>query len=143
MSIVRIDSDAHSTHGWQVRIHHARHTKFFSDGRFGGADAAEKAARQYHDTYLRQHPPEYARSGPRPRRQSNNTSGINGVHYSFTRWRGERTRRWYWAASYRNERGEPRNRRFYVQTHGFDGAKKLAIAFRRAWEAQQREKKAA
>jgi len=143
MSIVRIDSDARSTHGWQVRIYHTHHTKFFSDRRYGGTDAARTAARHYHETYMQQHPADSARSGPRPRRQSNNTSGINGVHYSFTRWHNERERRWYWAASYRNERGEPRNRRFYVQTHGFDGAKKLAIAFRKEWEARQREKQSA
>lgn len=140
MSIVRIDSDSHSTHGWQVRIHHARHSKFFSDGRYGGRNAAQKAATMYEQAYLRDHPARQPRTGPRRQRKTNNTSGVNGVHYSFTHWRGERTRRWYWAASYRNERGEPRNRRFYVQTHGFDGAKKRAIAFRRAWEEAQRDR---
>ncbi len=46
--------DRHPTHGWQVRIKRQKkqHTKYFSDKRFGGRDAALQKAIEYRDELL-------------------------------------------------------------------------------------------
>jgi len=46
--------DRHPTHGWQVRIKRQKkqHTKYFSDKRFGGRDAALEKAIEYRDELL-------------------------------------------------------------------------------------------
>ena len=57
-NIVRIDIPHRNTHGWQVRVtrRNERHTKFFSDSRFGGSDEAYAAAEQYRDQLIAELP---------------------------------------------------------------------------------------
>lgn len=50
--------DRHSTHGWQVRARRngTRHSKFFSDSKHGGKEAAVEAAIKYRDELLKDLP---------------------------------------------------------------------------------------
>lgn len=82
-NIVRIDIDNSNTHGWQVRItrHRKRHTKFFSDQRYGSAEAALVAAEAYRDEMLPQFP------DPLPANElsllARSPSGVPGVRLAF------------------------------------------------------------
>ncbi len=145
--IIRIDNpkdDAHrGTHGWQVRVGTNRnyHSKLFSDSLHGGKEEAELSAKEYLEKYLDAHPDEkrerYYKKGML---QSNNTSGVSGVHRTHTYWgRGEGggERVYYWAAFCPLGPDGQINKwakRFYVHHHGDHEAKCLAIEFRRAWE---------
>jgi len=134
--IIRIDSK-NGTHGWQVRISRAKHSKLFSDRKYGNSEKAKIAAQNYEADYLMLHPSPFQQGAPRSLRRNDNTSGINGVHYSYTRWHGKAEKHYFWGASYITDDDNPRTRRFYVDTHGFDTAKNLAIEFRRAWEIRR------
>lgn len=135
--IIRIDSER-GTHGWQVRISHTKHSKLFSDRKYGDSEGAKMAARDYETDYLKLHPsPFKSGNSARTSRRTDNTSGVNGVHYSYVRWHKKEEKHYFWGASFINDEGSPRTRRFYVETHGFDKAKTLAIEFRQTWEAGQ------
>jgi hypothetical protein len=66
-----------ATHGWQVRIRRSgkRHTKFFSDGRYEGREAALQAAIAYRDELLDELPEV---TPPSQRRAWSNT-GVAGL----------------------------------------------------------------
>lgn len=68
--------DRHATHGWQVRVRRdgKRHSRFFSDTKYEGKDAALKAALHYRDQLL-DNLPEPAAS---PRKAWSNT-GVVGL----------------------------------------------------------------
>ena len=94
------------------------------------------AAQNYEADYLKLHPAP-AQKSLRTSRRVDNTSGMNGVHYSYTRWHGKAEKHYFWGASYITDDGNPRTHRFYIETHGFDKAKQLAIEFRRDWEKRR------
>ncbi|CAN5598339.1 hypothetical protein BH23BAC4_BH23BAC4_00020 [soil metagenome] len=79
-NVTRIEIEANgsrsATLGWQVRIRRngKRHTKFFSDGRHGGADASLVAAVAHRDILLRKLP----ESDPNSRQAWSNT-GVVGL----------------------------------------------------------------
>lgn len=83
-NIVRIDIDHRNTHGWQVRVtrHNERHTKFFSDSRYGGSDEAYQAAEQYRDQLIAELPEPL--SGAEIAAQVRSTSGVPGIRLSFS-----------------------------------------------------------
>ncbi|MFW5955262.1 MAG: hypothetical protein ACOCSK_00800 [Rhodothermales bacterium] len=76
-NVVRIDT--YNTHGWQVRItrHRNRHTKFFSDARYGDSDGALLAAQEYRDEMLKELPAPLP--GTRIAAEARSTSGVPGV----------------------------------------------------------------
>lgn len=76
-NVVRIDT--YNTHGWQVRItrHRNRHTKFFSDTRYGSSEEAYAAAEAYRDEKLRELPEPLP--GTRMAAEARSTSGVPGV----------------------------------------------------------------
>jgi hypothetical protein len=80
-NVVRIDT--YNTHGWQVRItrHRNRHTKFFSDSRYGGSDEAKSAAEAYRDEKLKELPEPLP--GTRIAAQARSTSGVPGVRLNI------------------------------------------------------------
>lgn len=157
--IVRIDCPKNSptkgTHGWQVRVGGKRgyHSKLFSDNRYGSKGKALVAAEAYMEGYVKLHPEEDARrtlpfythfkNGNTVR--SNNKSGINGVYrsHSYHGWDKSRTfKAYFWAAFCPIGPEGQRNRwfkRFYVDTHGEQEAKRLAIEFRKMWEEAAKE----
>jgi hypothetical protein len=83
-NIVRIDIDHRNTHGWQVRVtrHNERHTKFFSDSRYGGSDEAYAAAEKYRDQLIAELPEPL--SGAEIAAQVRSTSGVPGIRLSFS-----------------------------------------------------------
>lgn len=84
-NIARIDIDNRNTHGWQVRItrHRKRHTKFFSDSRYGGSDEALDAAIAYRDEQLEILPDPLP--GAKLAAQARSTSGVPGIRLTLDR----------------------------------------------------------
>ncbi len=125
--IRRIDNDSNGTHAWGVCVqrHHAISTKMFSDGVWGGKRAALAAARAWLAQQM-QADAEYEhqlwrRNGLR----TNNRSGVVGVA------RHERkppsTGAAFWLASWVDENGKSRKRKFSVLRWGERGAQRMAI----------------
>ena len=83
-NIVRIDIDHRNTHGWQVRVtrHNQRHTKFFSDSRYGSAEAAYSSAEMFRDQLIEALPEPL--SGAEIAAQVRSTSGVPGIRLSFS-----------------------------------------------------------
>ena len=83
-NIVRIDIPHRNTHGWQVRVtrQNERHTKFFSDSRYGGSDEAYAAAKQYRDQLIAELPQPL--SGAEIAALARSTSGVPGIRLSFS-----------------------------------------------------------
>jgi len=153
-SIIRIDDPKddvkHGTHGWQVRVPTGEprkyHSKLFSDGVHGTKGKALVAAEEYLDTYLKEHPEIYeivSRQSNVPyhrgRLLASNSSGVTGVYrtYGVPGWDKSKThKQYYWAAFCpKGPEGQKRwYKRFYVETHGEQEARRLAIEFRQMWE---------
>ena len=105
--------------------------KTFSDGVFGGKRKALKAAVDYRDSLLLQHSPVEDQIWVCNRLRKNNTSGIPGVgRYEVIGNRNTGRRDAFWLASWTNEEGRGRKRKFYVSCYGEQEAKRLAIAER-------------
>ena len=132
-NIIRVDHEASHTHAWRVTIqrHNDIVVKTFSDSIHGGKRKALKIAVKYRDELLRQYSPYAHAIWVRTRLRKNNTSGIPGVaryeecvnpHTGYTRV--------FWLASWINEQGNSRKRRFMVSHYGERHAKRLAVAER-------------
>ncbi len=144
-SIIRIDKpkdNPKGTHGWQVRLPIGQprkyHSKLFSDGVFGGKEAALAAAQAYRQEQLQQHPEKYKALHNRPFAQkppSNNTSGRVGVYRSHSYHGKTGKKQEFWAAYCpRGPYGRPWTKQFYIVTHGEEGARELAVELRDMWE---------
>ena len=132
-NIIRVDHEASRTHAWRVTVqrHNDIVVKMFSDSIHGGKRKALKAAEEYRDELLRRYSPYAHAIWVRTRLRRSNTSGIPGVgryeeranpHTGYTRV--------FWLASWVNEQGDSRKRRFLVTHYGERQAKRLAIAER-------------
>jgi len=150
--IVRIDHPKNSskgTHGWQVRVGGKRgyHSKLFSDNVYGSKGKALVAAEEYLEEFVKAHPELEPQKNNWPfwtsetqDVRSNNTSGINGVHktYTYHGWdKKKKHKAWYWAAFCPIGPEGQRNKwmkRFYIDSHGEEEAKRRAIEFRKMWE---------
>jgi hypothetical protein len=134
--ISRIDSG--STHGWFVRVYREgeTHSKMFSDGKYGGKRAAQKAAREYREDYERLHPRRYDATRIRLKPQRNNTTGIVGVSETHKRQRNGKEVPCF-SISWRPRRKVVRTKCFYH--HHFDSreaALEAAAEFRRQKEIE-------
>lgn len=80
-NVVRIDT--YNTHGWQVRItrHRNRHTKFFSDARYGSSDEALSAAEAHRDEMLKSLPEPLP--GTKIAAAARSTTGVPGVRLNM------------------------------------------------------------
>lgn len=114
--------EGRKTRGWQVRIPTGQPRKYtskmFSDSVYGGKQKARAAA----EAYLAENGVE--RMSP---------------HYDYLAGRGVfRTRSdrndWYWGASFTHGPTQSNYRPFRDSVYGEAQAKRLAIAYRRAWE---------
>lgn len=132
-NIVRIDHEASRTHAWRVTLQRRNEiiVKPFSDAVHGGKRKALKAALEYRDYLLRQYSAFEHQVWVRTRLRKNNTSGIPGVaRYEVLANPHTGRREAFWLASWVNEVGASRKRKFYVSCYGERQAKRLAIAER-------------
>ncbi len=132
-NILRVDHDANRDHGWVVTLQRKGTSvvKRFSDGVYGGAREALKAAVKYRDSFLARDEPFDHQIWIRTRLRKNNTSGIPGVlRYEVPSDPDAENVRVYWIAVWTDERGVTRQRKFSVARYGEQEAKLLAIAER-------------
>jgi hypothetical protein len=132
-NIVRVDHEASRTHAWRVTLqrHNDIVVKYFSDAIYGGKRKALKAAGEYRGELLRRYSPYAHAVWVRTRLRRNNTSGIPGVG-RYERLDNPKTGyvRVFWLASWVNEQGASRKRKFSVSLYGERHAKRLAVAER-------------
>ena len=132
-NIRRIDIETIRTHAWLVEVRRGNRSivKMFSDGVYGSKSKALQAAISFH-TQLLAEVPDYEYQiwlGTRLRR--NNTSGIPGVaRYDNIANQNTGRREVYWLASWVDEHGARRKRKFSVLIYGERMAKQLAVAER-------------
>jgi hypothetical protein len=132
--ISRIDTK--NTHGWLMRLSHARKTysKLFSDGVYGGAKKSLKAAQKYQKKLAKELdaplPSEKKRTGP-PRRVAVNkgTTGMAGVYRGSSTNRSG-TMRAYFSVSWNPEPGVTKSTSFSVNKYGEKEAFRLACELR-------------
>lgn len=132
-NIIRVDHEASRTHAWRVTLqrHNDIAVKTFSDAIYGGKRRALKAAEAYRDELLRRYSPYAHAIWVRTRLRRNNTSGIPGVgRYEERVNRNTGYTRVFWLASWVNELGASRKRKFMVSHYGERQAKRLAVAER-------------
>jgi hypothetical protein len=135
LNIRRVDHDASSTHCWRVTVQRRKRifVRDFSDGRHGGRQRAFQATRLYRDALINGHPP-LSKPAYCAIRKKNNRSGISGLMRVDT-WQvqnGRRARRLYWEAQWPIGNGKARHKKFFITKYGEEGAKRKALAARRA-----------
>jgi len=132
-NIIRVDHEASRTHAWRVTLqrHNDIAVKTFSDSIYGGKRNALRAAVEYREELLRRYSPYAHAIWVRTRLRRNNTSGIAGVgRYEERVNPNTGYTREFWLASWVNEQGASRKRKFTVSRYGERQAKRLAIAER-------------
>jgi hypothetical protein len=107
---------------WKVTIYRDGRTfnRLFSFSRYGGQEAARKAADACRDQLLLAHLPKLSRD-IRQRIIATNTSGYPGVHYRCY------TGIAYWVARTTLRNGSSVTKSFRVEHYGYERAKELAI----------------
>ena len=132
-NIRRIDSEINRTHAWLVQVQRGNRNamKMFSDSVFGGKQKALQAATTFHAQLLAEVPDYEYQVWLRTRLRRNNTSGIPGVSRHEHIDNPDTGRRVvFWLASWTDEHGVGRKRKFSVLRYGERKAKQLAIAER-------------
>ncbi len=131
-NIRRIDNDVNSTYAWLVQVQRGDRTtiKMFSDGVHGGKRKAMQAAIAYRDQFLADTDHFKYQMWLRTILRRNNSSGIPGVaRYISTDPKTGNS--WaFWLASWIDEHGISRKRKFSVLRYGERTAKKLAMTER-------------
>lgn len=124
-NIRRLDDDRRSTHAWTVTLqrHNVIAVKMFSDSLWGGKRAALAAARAWRDQQLQTQAENEHKLWRRNRLRRNNRSGLVGVARYERKSRGGA----FWLASWVDEHGASRKRKFSVARWGEHGAKQNAI----------------
>lgn len=138
--ISRIDTEEKSTHGWFVRIYRRKTiSKFFSDRKHGGKEAALAKARQWRDEIYKQHPRENVPFLTEPLPQ--NTTGVHGVSVSHDIWGKNQRKVPYYSVFWAERKGEYRTKRFYH--HWYDTPEEALAAaadFRKEREKEIRRR---
>ncbi len=131
-NITRVDDDAKGMHAWIVTVQRQdeRVSRPFSDGVHGGRKEALAAAIAYRDLLLARHSQFEHQVWVRSRLRRNNVSGIPGVGRYETLNPKTKHRTIFWLATWVDEHGRSRKRKFSVPYHGEHRAKQLAIAER-------------
>lgn len=133
-NISRIDDDKKRHHAWIVTVQRRGEAvvRSFSDGIYGGKEEALTAAIAHRDLLLSQHSQFEHQVWVRTRLRRNNTSGIPGVGRYETLANAKTGRRAaFWLASWIDEHGIGRKRKFLISHYGERRAKQLAIAERK------------
>jgi hypothetical protein len=129
-NITRIDNEVNHTHAWRVTLQRMGEIMVgtFSDGVYGGKQKALKAAVEFRDSLLAYDQPFEHRLWVRTRLRKSNTSGIAGVgRYEAIANPNTGRRTAFWLATWVDEHGNRRRRKFYVSRYGERGAKRRAI----------------
>jgi hypothetical protein len=133
INIRRIDNKTNRTFAWLVCVQRNNHivTKMFTDTVYGGKRKALQATICYRDQLLAEVSSFEHQLWLRTILRRNNTSGIPGVsrHDKIVN-PNTGSRRVFWLASWINEHGATRQRKFSVMLYGELQAKQLAIAER-------------
>lgn len=132
-NITRIDNDASGDRAWVVTLRRkgVSVVRRFSDGVYGGKRKALKAAVKYRNSCLARDNPFEQQIWTRTRLRKNNTSGIPGVgRYEAVDNPHSGSVRAFWLASWIDEHGASRKRKFSVTLYGEEEARLLAIAER-------------
>ncbi|MEE4661268.1 MAG: hypothetical protein V2J89_12440 [Halieaceae bacterium] len=140
--ISRIDNDRHYTHAWRVSLRRRgkKLIRNFPDKKHGSKQNALKAAQEYRDTLLEQHPP-LTRKEFASIRRSHNRSGITGVYRYAKKYRladGREKESWYWEAHWPTDTGQYESVNYSVNDYGEDLARRLAIRARELGVSQVR-----
>ncbi|PIO47805.1 MAG: hypothetical protein CMR00_08475 [[Chlorobium] sp. 445] len=125
--------DHRNTHGWLMRLHHqgTTYTKLFSDGVYGGAKKALKAARKYRKQLGKTLGIESLSQRRRTRSVSsrNTATGVVGV-YRLTSKGKNGVARHYYAASWNPEPNKVKTKSFSIAKYGEAEAFRLAVEYR-------------
>lgn len=118
------------THGWQVRLCRGgkRLSKFFSDRRCGGPDAALQAAITFRDQLLKRLP-QPQRAGAAGKLTRRNVSGVVGVSRIVVR-SGSASYE-FWQATWSPSPGVRKRVKFSIRRYGDERAFELACEARR------------
>ena len=131
--INRLDNEKTRTHAWEVmlRLTGRLSTKQFTDGVYGGKRKSLQAAIIYRDELLAKSDLFAQQIWIRTKLRSNNKSGISGVfrHIQLDK-RSPGSRSVCWIATWNDEFGARRSRRFSVRINGELEAKQMAIVER-------------
>lgn len=126
-NIRRIDNDENHTHAWLVRVQRMSHlaVKMFSDSVHGGRRASLAAAQAWRQEQACEDAQTLYDQGiwRRSIKRRNNRSGIVGVSRMVRSDSGVAN----WVASWTDEEGRNRSRKFSTRVHGERGAKQMAI----------------
>jgi hypothetical protein len=127
----RVDNEDKSTHAWVVSLQRNKRItiKMFSDSVWGGNDKALAAARQWRDQQT-QPADEYAHEiWRRNRLRTNNSSGLVGIgrYERPLRPDGKPGGDAFWLASWIDENGRQRKRKYSVKRWGEEAARQRAI----------------
>lgn len=126
--------DYEKAHGWFVRVSAAGKvlaSRFFSESKHGGTDAALVRAQRFRDQATKTLA---GRLGYTPHgrkhhtRHSRNVSGAPGVSPTVDQRTGERVVAWL--AVWTTPEGEQDRQRFWVSRHGYERAFRLAVETR-------------
>lgn len=131
--IERLDIEAKHLNAWRVLVsrNNITKTKRFTDADYGGRDESLQAAIRYRDEYLAKIDQFAHQIWLRSYVRRNNTSGIPGVaRRDVMANRNPNNRMVYWVASWTDEHGDNRSRKYSVSRYGEQEAKQLAIAER-------------
>lgn len=132
LGIHRIDCDRSRTHAWTVTLTRRKRTfsAYFSDGLYGGHEAALEAAIKHRDALVEKFPP-YSLKKYCSIRKKNNTSGVVGVsRHVVVNKRGDQTAA-FWVATWPSGPYKVKQQKFYVSKYGEEGAREKAIKARR------------
>jgi len=126
-NITRIDHK--NTHGWQVRINHAKraHSKFFADKKYGGRYSALLSAVSWRKDKLQQ------LGKPDSKLHSvgiaNNNTGVVGVRFD--------EKKEAFQVSWYDKFGKPGNTKISVKLHGWEKAFEIACSIREQKETER------
>ncbi len=137
--ITRIDIAKSNTHGWEVRIRRMGQSinEFFSDQMYGGIKSAYDFAKDRKNEIEKTLKP-YSRREISSRMSKRNTSGIVGVRKGtkVTKRDGKEWIHEVWIAHGSPKPGVHKNKSFYINKYGEEGAKAKAIEQRKKWETE-------
>lgn len=132
--ICRIDDPRRHTHAWVVQVQRHKHAaiKMFTDSVWGGKRKALAAARQWRDEHTQPLGEYQHELWRRNLLRRNNKSGLVGVARSEREAlpSGKPSNAAFWQASWIDEHGINRKRKFSVRRWGEHRAKQMAIEVR-------------